>query len=27
VANLERWAGELDAWARTEGYEGVGPRG
>jgi len=27
VENLERWAGELDAWARTQGYSGVGPRG
>ena len=27
VQNLERWAGELDTWARTQGYGGVGPRG
>jgi lysozyme len=25
VANVERWAGELDDWARGEGYDGVGP--
>lgn len=27
VGNLERWADELDAWARGQGYEGVGPGG
>ena len=27
VENLEKWAGELDAWARTQGYDGVGPAG
>jgi hypothetical protein len=27
VENLERWAGELDAWARRQGYDGVGPEG
>ncbi len=27
VENLERWAQELDAWAREQGYDGIGPRG
>lgn len=27
VESLERWAGELDPWARRQGYDGVGPRG
>jgi lysozyme len=27
VRNLERWAGELDAWARGQGYDGVRPTG
>ena len=27
VGNLERWAGELDPWARTQGYDGVEPGG
>lgn len=27
VQNLENWAGELDDWARGEGYDGVEPDG
>jgi len=27
VANLERWAEELDTWARDQGYNGIGPGG
>lgn len=27
VQSLERWAGELDSWARGQGYDGVGPSG
>ncbi|MCI0876933.1 MAG: hypothetical protein J4N76_10290, partial [Chloroflexi bacterium] len=27
VGNLERWAAELDAWARDQGYDGIGPGG
>jgi GH25 family lysozyme M1 (1,4-beta-N-acetylmuramidase) len=27
VENLEGWAGELDTWARRQGYDGVGPGG
>jgi lysozyme len=27
VRNLERWAEELDEWARDQGYDGIGPAG
>ena len=27
VEDLERWAAELDAWARDQGYDGIGPGG
>ena len=27
VENLEMWAEEVDAWAREQGYDGVGPEG
>lgn len=27
VRNLERWAGEIDTWARGQGYDGVRPTG
>jgi hypothetical protein len=27
VRNLERWAGEIDTWARDRGYGGVPPTG
>ena len=27
VGNLEKWAEEIDAWAREQGYDGVGPEG
>lgn len=27
VENLERWAEEIDAWARDQGYTGIGPGG
>lgn len=27
VENLEHWAEELDTWARSQGYDGIGPKG